>query len=105
MSEDYTEAFNSCVRDVLKMLVPACPLPLELNVETFDLPKGSYEANSSPSPFIGGFYNQTPEEKLLESTLDWLVAEGFIRKIGDTDYVATLQTLKLYGAIPNALSE
>ncbi|MDN3224169.1 hypothetical protein [Pseudomonas nunensis] len=106
MSDKNSADFNGLVSKILDLLVAACPVPLEITVETFGLPKGVYE-KSEPSGFLGfaGSYNETPEEALLQSTLLWLTAEGFIR-LGDADhYVATLQTLKLRGAIPNTLSE
>ncbi|MGY1949459.1 hypothetical protein [Pseudomonas pergaminensis] len=102
MSDDNKAAFNGCAGDVLRLLVLACPLPKAITADTFSLPKGNY---TSSGGFVGGFYNPTPEEELLDSTLEWLVAEGFVRKIGSDSYVATLQTLKIYNAVPNAFSD
>lgn len=96
MAETKKIEFTNLVNIVLDTLVCSCPLPLTLTVETFNLPKGSYEVNLHPTPYIGGHYNQTPEEKYLESTLEWLLAEGFIRKLDTNEYVATLKTLQLY---------
>ncbi|PIF52742.1 hypothetical protein CLU80_5225 [Pseudomonas sp. 29] len=102
MSAENAEQFNLLTRDILRILIDACPTQVELNAEKFKLEKGSFE---TPSGFIGGFYKSTPQEKFLTDTLQWLTAEGYIRAGDHRDYyVATLQTLKLYGSVPNALS-
>lgn len=95
------EQFDLLTSKILGMLVDACPAQVELNAEAFDIKTGSYDGSSG---IIGGFYQATPEEQFLAETLNWLVLEGYIRAGNRTDhYVATLQTLKLYNSIPNAL--
>ncbi|WP_236409242.1 hypothetical protein, partial [Pseudomonas gessardii] len=89
---------------ILNLLIDSCPLQVEITVETLNLPKGDYEKSPPSSGLILGFYNQTPEEEVLNSTLEWLIAEGYIRAGARDHYVATLQTLKLYGSVPSALS-
>ncbi|MFL1515306.1 hypothetical protein [Pseudomonas prosekii] len=105
MSEASAVEFNELVSKILDLAVTGCPVSVEITTETFELPKGDYE-KSQPTGIFGalGFYNATPEEVLLNSTLQWLVAEGFLRTGEDNFYVATLQTLKLRGAVPNTLS-
>jgi hypothetical protein len=106
MSETNKVQFNALVSKILDVLVAACPVQVEVTVESFGLPKGEFDSSHEPSGFIGfvGSYNETPEEQLLNSTLRWLLAEGFIRVGEHTDhYVATLQTLTLRGEIPNTL--
>ncbi|MDR6915111.1 hypothetical protein J2X66_001976 [Pseudomonas sp. 3296] len=106
MSDAKKQQFNGLVSKILDTLAAACPVPVEITVETFGLPKGAFDSSPAPSGFIGfvGSYNETPEEELLNSTLGWLAAEGFIRAGEHADhYVATLQTLTLRGEIPNAL--
>lgn len=107
MSSASKPDFNNYVRDVLELLVSSCPLAVDINVETFNLPKGEYERGSSSKTFSGlpGSYKQTQEEEMLKSTLSWLDAEGLIRIDKRGRYVATLQALKVYGAVPNALAE
>jgi hypothetical protein len=74
--------------------VNTCPVSTEINAATFELPQGEYRE---------GWYNPSPDEEMLESVLVWLVKENFIRG-ENSNYVATLQTLKLYGSVPNALA-
>lgn len=102
MSEDNRARFNELSKQVIDLLIGTCPLPLKITVETFNLPKGG--VSSAPSGMANGFYTPSPEEDMLDSTLAWLVAEGFVRESGTNHYVATLQTLKLYGSVPNAVS-
>lgn len=106
MSDNSNAEFNGLVSNILDVLVAACPLPVDITVETFGLPKGAYD-KSEPSVYAGygSSYNGTPEEALLQSTLMWLTEEGFIRLGAHDHYVATLQTLKLRGAIPKAIGE
>lgn len=103
MSADNSARFNELTKQVIDLVVGACPLPVEITADTFSLPKGG--VSSAPSGFAGGFYNPSPEEEMLESTLDWLFAEGFIRKGSTNYYTATLRTLKIYNSVPNAITE
>ncbi|QZD72867.1 hypothetical protein [Pseudomonas sp. 3-2] len=105
MSTDNKSQFNLLTRKVIEMLVEACPVSVEITAETFSLPEGQYDSSSSSDVFITGFYTPSAEEHLLNSTLKWLADEGFIRETATDQYVATLRTLKLYDAIPSALSE
>lgn len=91
---DNREQFNGLVGKILALLVNNCPVSTEINAATFDLPQGGYRE---------GWYNQSPDEEMLESVLVWLVKENFIRG-ENSHYVATLQTLKLYGSVPNAIA-
>ena len=104
MSNDHEFSFSGLVRTILNLLIESCPLQVEITVEKLNFPKGNYEKSPASSGFIIGFYNQTPEEEVLNSTLEWLVAEGYIRAGARDHYIATLQALKLYGAVPSALS-
>lgn len=105
MSNDNKEQFNILAKKVLEILVEACPVPTKITAETFELPKGEYQkAETSGFLSVSGFYKDSPEEKVLKSVLAWLADEKYIRGEGDY-YVATLQTLKLYNSVPNAISE
>ncbi|MGH8350850.1 MAG: hypothetical protein ACRES5_30440 [Pseudomonas sp.] len=105
MSNVNKEQFNLLAKKILEILVDACPLPAKITAETLELPKGEYqEGQSSGFISISGSYKSSPEEKMLKSLLKWLVEERFIRAEGDY-YVATLQTLKLYNSVPNAIAE
>ncbi|UST88451.1 hypothetical protein [Pseudomonas siliginis] len=96
MSVDNKAEFNVLVGKILRMLVDACPAQVRLNAGVFGLESGSYAS---------GFYEPSSQEQFLTETLQWLVAEGYIRVESNSDYyVATLQTLKLYGSVPNALT-
>ncbi|MBH3444862.1 hypothetical protein I5L59_14895 [Pseudomonas moraviensis] len=102
MSVDNKAEFNVLVGKILRMLAEACPAQVKLDAETFNLEAGSYD---TPSEIIGLFYDASPQEQFLTDTLQWLVDEGYIR--GESNrgyYVATFQTLKLYGSVPNALT-
>ncbi len=103
MSADNSARFNELSKQVIDLVVGSCPLPLEIKAETLNLPRGS--VSSAPSGFSGGFYNPSPEEEMLDSTLEWLSAEGFIRKCSTNYYTATLRTLKIYNSVPNAITE
>ncbi|OXS19868.1 hypothetical protein CGU37_22375 [Pseudomonas fluorescens] len=103
MSADNSARFNELAKQIIDLVVGACPLPVEINAETLNLPKGGI--SSAPSGFSGGFYNPSPEEEMLDSTLAWLFAEGFIRKDNTDYYTATLRTLKIYNSVPNAIAE
>lgn len=96
MSADNSARFNELVKQVMDLVFGACPLPVEITAETLNLAKGG---------FSGGFYDPSPEEEMLESTLAWLFAEGFIRKANTDYFIATFQTLKMYGSVPNAIAE
>lgn len=104
MSDDNKEQFNFLARKTLEILVNACPVPVKITAETFDLPKG--ENQTSENGFLGKstFYKSSPDEHVLKSLLQWLEAENYIREKGGY-YVATLQTLKLCNAVPNAIAE
>lgn len=102
MSADNSARFNELAKQVMDLVVGACPLPVEITAETLNLAKGGF---TSSGGFTGGFYDPSPEEEMLESTLAWLFAEGFIRKANTDYFIATLQTLKLYGSVPNAIGE
>lgn len=103
MSTDNRERFNELTKQVLDLVVGACPLLVEITADTLNLPKG--RISSASGGFSGGFYESSPEEEMLDSTLAWLIAEGFIRK-GNTDYyTATLRTLKIYISVPKAIAE
>lgn len=103
MSTDNSARFNELAKQVIDLVVGACPLPVEITSETLNLPKGG--VSSAPSGFSGGFYDPSPEEEMLDSTLAWLFAEGFIRQSSTNYYTATLRTLKIYNAVPNAITE
>jgi len=103
MSEDNKDQFNLLARKTLEKLVNACPVPVKITAETFELPQGEYE-RSHGGAITMGFYKSTPDEDFLNSLLKWLEAENFIREKGGY-YVATLQTLKLYNSVPNAIAE
>ncbi|UZE21853.1 hypothetical protein LOY67_17555 [Pseudomonas sp. B21-056] len=103
MSVDNKEQFNLLTGKILALLVNACPVPVQITAETFGLPKGEYKAERG-GPLLMGFYDNTPEEEVLKSLLKWLEAENYVREKGGY-YVATLQTLKLYNSVPNAISE
>lgn len=102
MSVDNKEQFNLLTGKILTLLVNACPVPVQITAETFNLPKGEFQ--KSQGGFSVGFYSNTPEEAILKDLLKWLEAENFIRERGGY-YVATLQTLKLHNSVPNAISE
>jgi hypothetical protein len=104
MSDDNKERFNVLAGKTLALLVGACPVPIKITAETFELPKG--ERKTAENGFLGttSFYKKSPDEQVLSSLLQWLEAENYIREKGGY-YVATLQTLKLYNAVPNAISE
>jgi hypothetical protein len=104
MSDDNKELFNLLARKTLELLVDVCPVPVKITAETFELPKG--ERQTSENGFLGTttFYKKSQDEQVLSSLLQWLEAENFIREKGGY-YVATLQTLKLYNAAPNAITE
>lgn len=104
MSDDNREQFNFLARKTLELLVNACPVPMKITAETFELPKG--ERKTADSGFFGTttIYKKSPDEQVLSGLLKWLVAENYIRENGGY-YVATLQTLKLYNAVPNSISE
>lgn len=103
MSTDNKKQFNELTGKILSILVDACPRQVELDADALQLDKGFFETTTG---IIGGFYKATPEEEFLADTLQWLTAEGLIRPGNQRDhYVATLQTLKLYGSVPNALAE
>ena len=105
MSNDNKAKFNEFARKILDALVEACPMSVELTAETLDLQKGHAE-KASTSGIMGtmAFYSYSPDEQLLNSTLEWLDAEGFVRTASRDHYVATLQTLKIYNAVPHAVS-
>lgn len=103
MSENTKARFDELTKQIIDLLVAACPLQVKITAEVFNLPRGKVSA--ATGGFIGGFYTSSPEEEMLDSTLAWLEAEGFIRK-GDTEYyIATLLTLKIYNSVPFAVSE
>jgi len=104
MSDDNKELFNLLAKKTLELLVNACPVPVKITSETFELPKG--EHNTSENAFLGTatYYKKSADEQVLSSLLQWLAAENYVREKGGY-YVATLQTLKLYNAIPNAIAE
>lgn len=103
MSFDNKEQFNSLIDKILRMLVDVCPAEVELDAKALGFKAGSYEVSSG---IIGGFYRATPEEQFLAVTLQWLIAEGFIRAGEHTDhYVATFQSLKLYDSTPDVLTK
>lgn len=102
MSDDNQEQFNVLTRKIIELLVNECPVPVQITAETFELPKG--EVQRSSGPYAMSFYKNTPQEEVLKCALKWLEDENFIREKGGY-YVATLQTLKLYNAVPAALSE
>lgn len=104
MSDDNKELFNLLARKTLELLVNACPVPVKISAETFELPKG--ERKTTDSGFLGTstYYIKSIDEQVLSSLLQWLTAENFVREKGGY-YVATLQTLKLYNAVPNAIAE
>lgn len=104
MSIDNKEQFNLLTRKILNLLISACPVPVEITGKTFELPKGVMEDLTVTGVFSAGFYNESSEEEFLGHTLKWLQDEGFVRAIDSEHYVATLQTLTLAGAVPNALS-
>lgn len=99
MSDSKQEQFNVLTRKIIEFVVNECPVPVQITADTFELPKGEYQASG-----MIGFYKNTPQEEVLKCTLKWLEAENFIREKGGY-YVATLQTLKLYNSVPAALSE
>lgn len=102
MTTDNKEPFNLLVGKILRMLADACPAQVELDAAALDFKTGSYY---TPNGITGGFYQASPEEQFLAETLRWLIAEGYVRAGTSTDYyVATLQTLNLYGSVPNALT-
>lgn len=107
MSEDNKAKFNELVGLVLRKLVNACPSNVKLTAATFNLPEGQFEELPEPANvlFDVGNYIPSPEEDMLSETLGWLVEEGFIRRKEGKTYVATLQALKVYGAVPSALAE
>lgn len=106
MDDDNKAIFDKFARKVLELLVKACPLHMEITVETFNWPRGEYEksSDSSGSMMVAGSYRQSPEEEFLEGTLKWLVEEGLIRKRGSQHYVATLRALELYESVPKSIS-
>lgn len=104
MSTDNKEQFNLMAGRILSQLVNACPLPVVITAEVYDLPKGEKVTTGSGIYTTHG-YRQTPEETLLANTLKWLCDEGFVRVVSTDRYVATMQALRVYGSIPNALSE
>lgn len=96
MSVDNKEEFNVLVGKILRMVVNACPAQVRLNTEVFDMKAGSHD---------GQYYEASPQEQFLDDTLRWLVSEGYIRGEANNDcYIATFHALKVYGAIPSALS-
>ena len=102
MSTDNQKQFNELADKILSILVDACPRQVELDANALQLDEGFFETTPG---IIGGFYKATPEEEFLADTLQWLIAEGLIRAGAQSDhYVATLQALKLYGSVPNALT-
>ena len=106
MSNDNKAQFNILAKKVLETLVNACPMPVKITAEILELPKGELKNDESTGGLTQS-YTSSPEEELLNNLLVWFEEEKYIRRAGDTNdnYVATLQTLKLCNAVPNAIAE
>jgi hypothetical protein len=102
MSTDYKKQFNALVGKILKRVVDACPAHVDLSAKVFGIDADKLDATQVAKDLE----KAKLQKKFLEDTLQWLVAEGFIRAGNSTDhYVATLHSLKLYDAIPNTLKK
>lgn len=86
------ERFNALVGPIMERLVEACPVSIQLSPEDFGLQSGQW---------LDGGYTLSDDEIILNSTLNWLSAEGFIR--GGQEFVITYKGLELYGRVPNRL--
>lgn len=88
------ELFNPLVGQIIEKLIEACPVPMRLTAEDFGLQAGRWAELH---------YFLSSEETLLESALNWLAAEGFIR--GEKEFVITLKGLELCGRVPSRLQQ
>lgn len=86
------EQFNVLVGQIMETLIEACPVSTQFSPEDFGLQSGQW---------LEGGYTLTDDEIILNSTLTWLEAEGFIR--GKQEFVITYKGLELWGRIPNKL--
>ncbi|RON96511.1 hypothetical protein BK672_08070 [Pseudomonas fluorescens] len=99
MSTDDKKHFDALVDRILTSVVEACPAQVDLGSKTSVI-----ETAFNVEDVAKGVEAAEFKKNHLEDTLQWLVAEGFIRAGSSTDhYVATLQSLKLYDAIPSTL--
>lgn len=102
MSTDYKKQFNALVGKILTRVVDACPAQVDLSAKAFGINTDKLDATQVAKDLE----KAKLKKKFLEDTLQWLVAEGFIRAGSSTDhYVATFQSLKLYNAQPNVLNK
>ncbi|MBY8957127.1 hypothetical protein J1G18_07500 [Pseudomonas sp. MIS38] len=99
MSTDHKEQLNSLIIQILKKVIDACPAQVELNANAFGIDTESFDACDIPN----SFNSAKSQENLLRDTLDWLVAEGFIRVGSKPDhYVATSKSVEQYESILEA---
>ncbi|MCX2546582.1 hypothetical protein [Pseudomonas sp. COW5] len=104
MSTDNRDQFNLMVLRILTDLVAACPSPVAITAKTYNLPEGE-DVSEGEGIYAQTHYRQSQEEQLLSNTLKWLREEGFVRLDNAYGYVATIEALKLWNAVPKALSE
>jgi 6,7-dimethyl-8-ribityllumazine synthase len=102
MSTDDKKHFDALVGKILQRVVDACPAQSELSAQAFGIDTDKLDA----ADIAKSFEIAQSKKRLLRDTVQWLVAEGFIRAGSSADhYVATLQSLKLYNAQPNVLKK
>lgn len=86
------ERFNLMIGKILDKLIEACPTPIRFTTEDFGL---------QPGKWAELHYFLSDDETFLQSALNWLADEGFIR--GQKEFVITHKGLELCGQLPNRL--